>query len=485
MKRPITIISSISSVLFLIAIIWFASGIYIDKKSGTEKADARFDTLLLSTKEALSRNPYGTPEFSNQFIRAIGNIDDFSSLKLEINGELVYSYPPSLFSLPSPELVKSYRQHVDLRDGNQITLSASLYLMTPGSIYNHSRIAFLLILVGTLIVFVLILVINSTEKTPSAPKTPKKRSESFPLAPTSEDVTSFEKEAEAQEPSKDSPAASQEEHSDSPITEGTISFDDTTDAHEDDSDDVIFEDDDVFDESESAAHEPPTETAEPIFTAEPVFEPEPTAAENEGLDIIDQFEQENQQLTGTESDADDFEEPLPRFEDEEAHTDTDISPITGIYLQSALERRLSQAISTESAQNTDVSLALVKVNGLDRGNTISSKVIAILQQTLDFDAQLFEYNGDSYAVINKGADLNKTVDVCEKLYNNLSDFLKDNNAANEVSIGISAVNRRAIQGERLILEADQALIHASQDPDSPIIAFRANPDKYREYMNGN
>ena len=98
---------------------------------------------------------------------------------------------------------------------------------------------------------------------------------------------------------------------------------------------------------------------------------------------------------------------------------------------------------------------------------------------------MFEYNSDSYALITKDSDLNKAVEISERLYNNLSDYLKDNNATNEVSIGISSVSKRNITAERILLEADQALIHASQDPDSPIIAFRANPDKYREYMNGN
>ena len=64
----------------------------------------------------------------------------------------------------------------------------------------------------------------------------------------------------------------------------------------------------------------------------------------------------------------------------------------------------------------------------------------------------------------------------------ITDYLKDNNAANEVSVGISSSSERNVKAERVILEADQALDYASQDPDSPIVAFRANPQKYREFQ---
>ena len=83
MKRPITIISSICSLLFLTAIILFTVGIYTDKKNGTIKAEERYTRLLEETKQNFSVNSYGSSEFSNQFIKSLGNIDDFSSLKLE------------------------------------------------------------------------------------------------------------------------------------------------------------------------------------------------------------------------------------------------------------------------------------------------------------------------------------------------------------------------------------------------------------------
>ena len=97
-------------------------------------------------------------------------------------------------------------------------------------------------------------------------------------------------------------------------------------------------------------------------------------------------------------------------------------------------------------------------------------------------SELFEYKSDAYAAVLKGKDLQTSVDKFEGIYNEIANFLKDNNAANEVSVGISSADERNVKAERVILEANQALEYASQDPDSPIVAFRANPQKYKEFQ---
>ena len=130
-----------------------------------------------------------------------------------------------------------------------------------------------------------------------------------------------------------------------------------------------------------------------------------------------------------------------------------------------------------------VTLALTKINGLDRGNSISQNIISILKDSLP-GSQIFEYKSDAYAVIMKGKPLQDSVDMFEEIYNKIDGYLKNSNSANEVSMGISASDNRDVRAERVILEAGQALDYASQDPDSPIVAFRANPQKYRE-LHGN
>ena len=497
MKRPITFVSIFCSVLFLAAIIVFASGIYIDKKDGTARADARYQELLNQTKENFSANSYGSSEFSINFIRAIGDINDFSSLKLEINGTLVYSYPPSTFSLPSPDLVKSYSDTV-YSDGKNFTLKASIYLMTPGSIYNHSRFAFLLILVGTLIVGLFIVFTNSSDSS-SDDGYSQHQKKKHEYKAYKEFVENKEKEEKAESEPDEGAASTQNDETEAEPEEKSEN------KTESGFEEVSVIDFDTPPESKPIFN-PEPESQKSEEKTEPLAGTEHSAKEDGGLDIIDQMEQENLALTdedffgesnsdkteeATENDEpvftpldedsfSDFTEPAVTepvsAEPEESDSSAPVSPVTNLALQASLEPKLDEKIKT----NPQATVSLIKINGLDRGNAISEKIVTILKETMNSDL-LFEYKADSYAVISE-ENLQAVVDSFEGLYNKITDFLRDNNAANEVSVGISSASGRNVNAERILLEAGQALEYASQDMDSPIVAFRANPDKYKEYI---
>ncbi len=471
MKKPITIISSICTLLFIIAIIWLGAGVYIDKKNGTQKADSRYEKFISANKENFTINSYGSNEFSNEFIRSIGNIDDFSVLRLEVNGELVYSYPPTSFTLPSPELVKSYSDSFTV-NGNNYTIKASIYLMSPNSVYNHSRLAFLIILIGTITVGIFIVLTGGPDSEPYFTKA--KKSSRFSSVKSSNTI----KEGKKSELKEEIEEAGEEK---------SITFDDYATERTKHSTGPVFNPEDVEIEevedikSNDAPKEPQINSEEEIFNEEELFSDNEAVRDDDDIDIIDQMEQEN--LNSSEEDeaeAPAREESSELFAEEfegDAEDSEVLSPITNLGLQSSLEQKLDEAIVSE----LHATLAITRINGLDRGNTISQKIISILRDSLAGD-EIFEYKSDAYAVIMKGKNLQTAVEKFEKIYNKIADFLKDNNSVNEVSVGISSSSERNVKAERVILEADQALDYASQDPDSPIVAFRANPQKYREFQ---
>ena len=491
MKKPITIISSISIALFLTALIAFGTGLYIDKKHGSQKADARYEKLLSDTKENFFHAPYGTKEFANSFIRTIGNIDDFSSLKLEVNGSLVYSYPPTSFSIPSPELVKSYKDTVQISEGS-FTLKASIYLMHPSSIYKHSRFAFLLILIGTIIAGIFIVFYNGTQpdsleqitglkvttNKQNKKTSPFKKQEDEPeknksLPSQNENLFAPEQTDSKKEVSEPPESANAEETAADTTddTASAIAIEETPDTKPEDTESQKSDEISIsFPDSEPVF----TKEDEEEWNDEDLFADSEEKTE-EGLDIIDQFEQENKELSEVSDDAF-ITDSLDAEESNPKPAEPAISPVTHLQLQSSLEQKLDEELENGS----QFSLALVRINALDRGNEISKNIISILQSA-DSEAVLFEYKADSYAILLNDTSLQNAVDNFEEIYNKIADFLKASNAANEVSIGISSVSGRKIHAERIILEASQALDYASQDPDSPIVAFRANPDKYREF----
>ena len=78
-------------------------------------------------------------------------------------------------------------------------------------------------------------------------------------------------------------------------------------------------------------------------------------------------------------------------------------------------------------------------------------------------------------------NLDEALILSEKLHADLKNLISDK----DCFIGISTRSIRMVSGERLLLEADQALVHAQEDKDSPVIAFRVDAQKYRNFMEHN
>ena len=60
--------------------------------------------------------------------------------------------------------------------------------------------------------------------------------------------------------------------------------------------------------------------------------------------------------------------------------------------------------------------------------------------------------------------------------------MTENGYTGKISIWISSRSFRLIPGKRLITEAEEALSRAMDDQETAIVAFRVNPEKYRQYI---
>ena len=97
---------------------------------------------------------------------------------------------------------------------------------------------------------------------------------------------------------------------------------------------------------------------------------------------------------------------------------------------------------------------------------------------------LFEFKEDGFAAIIQGKDVDQALQSAQVLHSNLKGALTAAGQSENPQIGISSRSLRLITAERLKNEAEQALLHAADDPASPIIAFRVNPEKYRRFISG-
>lgn len=535
MKRPITIISIISIFLFIAALSWFGIGIYSDAKNGSEQNGRDFETLVFKTVNSANTSKIGTPEFSKKFIDAIGNVENYSSLRLDVNGKLIYSYPPSGFSLPSAAITNSFKKTVSTREGRLLTVSASMYAIKANSVYHYAKLAFVLILLGTSISLILLLILNGkkenrvkqekqgikikffgkkSDKKADKNSELKKDEDEFSFDYADDDSSEIfdddffendfggnqeETQDENQEKDDDSmtfdfPEENENEPEDESETENMIEDTFTedepalpfaTDISEGNFE--IEDENENLPETKNEEKSDAEETSENENEIETETENEPESSEKLELETSEPEESEAEETEKTESENK-AEEPETKdaeksFLDLNASISPEsISPATGLKLQSALLDELDSKIQKSLGESKELTFAILKINGLDRGNSISNKIVEILKSNFKNQDDIYEYNSDGYAIILENKDLSSCADIFDKIYEKMTSYLRNSNSTNEVVVGLSSVNGRKVDAQRLEAEADQALAHALEDPDSPIIAFRANPEKYREYL---
>jgi len=104
---------------------------------------------------------------------------------------------------------------------------------------------------------------------------------------------------------------------------------------------------------------------------------------------------------------------------------------------------------------------------------------------------IFGKGDNGIAIIMPNADLDEGISRSERFHNIIISKLRELNGSQggapaiELNIGLSSRSGRLIDADRLILEADSALEKAIADPVTYIVAFKSDPEKYREFIKSN
>lgn len=442
MKKAVTVITTASVLLFFLAILYLTFGIFLDRKNGPENATARYETLLLSARQTASKYKYGTTEFADNFIQAIGDINDFAKIDFELNETLIYSYPPKNYSLPSSEFSKNFSEVCMLQNGSKIKLSASIYTMRPASIYNHARVSFIIILVGTMTTILLLIYTGVTE------------------AKQPVDETLFYDDIQAE------PAKTEEKHQAPVIVE----------INKQEAEDESPTDDETVNEeaTDPEADENPDEEAEA-----PVQRAQQMELTNEELTAIKEIISTEKEYAEVAEEGD-FVDPSAVSETPASSSDSESNTpeTTSVFEESLLDEHLT----TELENDGDTSLVIVKIANLEEGTPLYANIANVLNEQFKESGIVHAYKADGFAVIVKNANLNSSTAIAEPLHAHISELVSESGFEARVTVGISSKAERKIEAARLIKEADQAEAHAKEDLNSPIVAFRVNPEKYRQMI---
>ena len=144
-----------------------------------------------------------------------------------------------------------------------------------------------------------------------------------------------------------------------------------------------------------------------------------------------------------------------------------------------LEAKCEEAIVKAAENGSDLAVLIIKVNSSE--NEISSeKIENIFDSDFAQNALIFSNESNLFTVLLENTSLDDAMTVAKEVFEDFSE--KPTDAGQKVTIGLSSKNGRTVSSERLLTEAGEAQKHAATEPDSPIIAFRASPEKYNDYI---
>lgn len=431
-KRGITVAALAIACVFVVTIIVFSACIYSDYESGVKAASAKFEKLSSRAAEASGIFPSGSREFLNMFNSAVGSPEVFESIRLEIEGQEAYAFPAQAAEARSA-FVKSFSTRIVGGDGADIRISANIYAVPPALVFYRAKIAFIVILAGTLtaVALLMYLYLNAAHD-----------------------------------------------------GEEDVDFKNTN--VDDDFGESLLDEDEA--EKEDAPEESPEETSESQESGEEKEGAQEESAEGAGEG---QSQENKVDFNPLENAYADQQAELPEAQDSgEENTIAQsqgqglFSPASGFGWESYLDTRLESELIRAASSEQDLSLAIIKIPNMTKDSPFYGNICQALLDYFQFKDFVFEYKEDGFAAIVQGKDVDQTLHSAEILHSNLKGVLAETGGDTKPLIGISSRSLRLISAERLKNEAEQALLHAAEDPESPIIAFRVNPEKYRKYISG-
>lgn len=475
MKNKFIIFYTIfASAVFAFAISLFGVNIYKEYSQGQSRANQRYNTLVTDIKSYNSIDKEISENSLSNLKSVLKDFNDFSFIQINLNNSEILKYPKDASAdLTVSNLTKTFSSNFNTQNG-QFEILCNMYLLRPSSIYYYAKISFIIILIVTIITIILIFYINSQEKQFSAKISSEADSELL-------SENDFDSKLQLDE----NLSGSSSEVDSSFIQQNSVNSIDLSSESEQNNN--SFEED-----------------SEQISDLEKNTEMDTEIQQTDSEDSALNPEDKNNEDSQTENEEKEIPASLPDYEspmiiessdakennDTENTSDSDSSesnpsglfnPVTGLgwesYLNTRLENEINRAISSE----IDISVFIINIPNLERESEESKKVSEYLSLQFQFKDLLFEYKNDCIVAIKISMNLDEALNFADKIHADISQILEQK----QCYIGISTRSIRIVSGERLFNEALAAVEHAKNEEDSPIIAFRVDVEKYRQFLEQN
>ena len=151
------------------------------------------------------------------------------------------------------------------------------------------------------------------------------------------------------------------------------------------------------------------------------------------------------------------------------------------YINDRLDSELHRCSSTEK----DLTLIMMEFTDITNDNMYKQ---AAEEAVTFFSSRdlLFEFGRYGITIILPGVDLDTGIGKSEKFHQRIMEkFPNGSNTRSSLCIGLTSRSGRLLNADRILFEGMQALEKAKKDPKSSIIAFKSDPEKYRDFIRSN
>ncbi|MBQ0040068.1 MAG: hypothetical protein KBS64_06550 [Treponema sp.] len=420
--------------IYVLTVVMYVASLFVEYRKGEEKAVNRFNDITRDVSRISLAYQPRSEKFYDEILSSLGNISDIAGLQLNFGNELIFSYPRDMQELNSIRnyLVFQRTTKVFASSGIPVSIKASIYKLKPSSIYYKGRIAFIVIFAATLVTaFYLVLYV---------------RNGTFPTEAENDDLD----EDEMEYPDVSTYDLTPEETSE--INNQLSSMNAEA-------------------ENESAEIESDEPSEDFMASEEPVEEEE---KEEDVLAFLN--DKKNDEQTETET----FE---PAGTSEQAEQPKGLfCPETGFGWEEYMITRLDSELLRSASSDQDISLFTIKIPGIDWTSECGKKLSKIIIEQVKFNDLVFHHGDDGVSAIIQNQNTDQALMTADSLKSYMDKALDECGSNLKTAIGISTRSLRLISASRLANESEEALKRALSDPDSPIIAFRVNPERYKDFL---
>ena len=175
----------------------------------------------------------------------------------------------------------------------------------------------------------------------------------------------------------------------------------------------------------------------------------------------------------TEMDDFDFDDMGDTFAEDKPESDIEAPASTPVW-NGFIEEKVNLELEKAASSDQDLVMGMLQCESINEENY--SDFADHLKEEFDYPDITFEYKKEGLAVIVPNSDLDNILQVLESFTG------KEKDQYGEINVGISSRNGRLITGNRIFMEAENALHKAVEDSEKNIVGFRSDPDKFKDYL---